>query len=717
MKDYRYSFDKNIEINYTQNNTSINYKNNNNIGSINPSIKKKKDLIYFPSYNTRQFKEENNEKQLIKLNSKYSTCYNYYPRKNYSKYLNHNKEANSSFINKNINNQQNTTFDDGGIYNKLLTKDLIEITKKRQEIMNQQKIIEQEKKKYFSNNLEDLDIILNENINKKNKTYCDEGVQTSLINNFQIDNKKEESGSTIIFTDKSALINQEITFLSIQYSLNKNNKESNNNNNSDTSKEYKITENNDFVNVDYENKENININKIKEKTECKTKTDKSNINSNEEINNINSTLRDLCIDKKNKEDNNFQNDLEFTIINNIQSLQKEGNNENNYMTNGPETFQIEVNDQEKDKINNNLEDENFNVNKDSSNKFQLETFNDSLENFQENDHNKDINKSKSLLNTEENEITEIEEFDQNLILLQNQSKTMSSHFENINNKSNLDNEENQMINNNNILIEDISNNNNNDEINFDSLNDSLSLKNKMENINIEENKFQNGEKQNNSLNKYKEHTNFRNIIINDDCNLNSKLYIKNNLTNNDRYQNNNKQKEKDIEYYDFLKLKKSELTKNNKDNYCVMKPLMNLDLNSKEYDCKTNITSYNKSKNDIQNIKVFSKNKLNITTNEDSKINISGIPICPKKPKNNINNKNSDIKNNNKYINNESNKNINIKNIKSIKTNNNNNYLVTPRCIKKKRQLNNYADYYRLKILKNKDLSNIQTNIINSNLM
>ena len=42
MKDYRYSFDKNIEINYTQNNTSINYKNNNNIGSINPSIKKKK---------------------------------------------------------------------------------------------------------------------------------------------------------------------------------------------------------------------------------------------------------------------------------------------------------------------------------------------------------------------------------------------------------------------------------------------------------------------------------------------------------------------------------------------------------------------------------------------------------------------------------------------------------------------------------------------------
>ena len=687
MKDYRYSLDKNIEINYTQNNTSMNYKNNSNIASINPSINNKKDLINFPSYNTRQFKEEKNSNKLKKLNSKYSTCYNYYPRKNYSKFLNHQQETNFTSINKNMNNQQNTTFDDGGIYNKLNTKDLIEITKKRKEIMNQQKIIEQEKKKYFSNNLENLDIILNENSNKKNKIYCDEGVQTSLINNFNEDIKKEEPGSTIILTDKSALINQEITFLSIQYSLNNNNNtKENSHNNSDISKEYKNTENNDFVNIDYENKENININKIKEKEK-----EKINIKTDND-NDINSNLKDLCIDKESKKDNNYQNDLEFTIVNNTQTSQEEENNENNYMTNGPETFQIELNDQKQENNINNLEDNNYVINKNSTNKIQFKAFNDSLEDSQEiiNDNNKDVNKSKSLLNTEENEITEVEEFDQNLILLQNQSKTMSSHFENLDDKSNLEKDENK-INNNNILIEDISNNNNDEEINLDSLNDSLSLKHKIENKikEEEENIDKQGVKKNNSFNKYKYHTNLRNLIITDNNDINSKLYFKNNLTNNERYQNNNKQEEKELDYYDFLKLKKSDLTTNNKE---------------KEYDSKPNITSYNKSKNDKQNKKIFSQNKLNITTNENIKINISGIPICPKKSKNSFNNKNNDAICNNKYINNENDKNIIYKN---IKTNNNNNFLVTPRCIKKKRQLNNYAEYYKLKILKSKDISNI----------
>ena len=145
-----------------------------------------------------------------------------------------------------------------------------------------------------------------------------------------------------------------------------------------------------------------------------------------------------------------------------------------------------------------------------------------------------------------------------------------------------------------------------------------------------------------------------------------------------------------MDYYEFLKLKKSDLTTNNKEK--------------EEYDSKPNITSYNKSKNDKQNKKIFSQNKLNITTNENIKINISGIPICPKKSKNSFNNKNNDAICNNKYINNENDKNIIYKN---IKTNNNNNFLVTPRCIKKKRQLNNYAEYYKLKILKSKDISNI----------
>ena len=255
MKEYRYLLDKNIEINYKPNDTSVNYKNNINITSMNPiNNNNNKDSDYFfPSYNTRQFNEcKNNNSKITKKNSKYSTCYNYYPRKNYSKYLNYQQATNSSSINKNNNTkQQNTTFDDYNGYNKLNTKDLIEITQKRKEIINQQKIFEQQKKKYLENNLDNLDIILNDNLNNsedKNKNYCDEGVQTSLVNNtIQADNKKEEQPSTIIFTDKSALINQEITFLSIQYSINKNNKENNSNNNSDISKEYKNTENNDFV--------------------------------------------------------------------------------------------------------------------------------------------------------------------------------------------------------------------------------------------------------------------------------------------------------------------------------------------------------------------------------------------------------------------------------------------------------------------------------------
>ena len=269
MKEYRYLLDKNIEINYTPNDTSMNYKDNTNITSINPINTNKDSNYFFPSYNTRQFNEGKNiNNKITKKNSKYSTCYNYYPRKNYSKYLNYQQATDSSCINKNNNKQQNTTFDEYCGFNKLNTKDLIEITQKRKEIINQKKIFEQEKKKYLENNLENLDIILNDDINYSEvnkKNYCDEGVQTSLVNNIiQTDNKKEEYPSTIIFTDKSALINQEITFLSIQYSINKNNKE-NSNNNSDISKEYKNTENNDFVNYDNKEKETINVSEKKRK--------------------------------------------------------------------------------------------------------------------------------------------------------------------------------------------------------------------------------------------------------------------------------------------------------------------------------------------------------------------------------------------------------------------------------------------------------------------
>ena len=702
MNGYRYLFDRNIEINYAPNDTSINYKDNTNMTSLNPVTKNKKDSNYFfPSYNTRQFKEEKNLNKITKYNSKYSTCYNYYPRKNYSKYLNYKQSSNSSSITKNTNNQQNTTFDDIGGYNKLHTKDLIEITKRRQEIINQQKINEQEKQKNLENNLENLDIILNENSQEKNKKYCDEGVQTSLVNNNQLDNKKEDPISTIIFTDKSALINQEITFLSIQYSVNQNNNKETSNNNSESSKDYKNTENNDFVNVDYENKETIIMSKVKDNEKNYNENNGNNFDIKEmnkiDIKNIND---------EQKKDDNIQNDLEFTIVNNTLTSQNEENEDNNYITNGPETFQIEFNEQNQ---NNNYENENFIINNNTNHAPKI--FNDSLEDSDDinNKNDIDINNSKSLLNTEENEITEVEEFDQNLILLQNQSKTMSSHFENICYKSSIEKEENKINNNNNILIQDISNKEN-EEINLDSLNDSLSLKNKIESIknnnnNDSENIFRIKGKKNNSLNKYQNYPNLRNLNLNANNSLCSKIYNRNNLTNNDRYQNDKNRLEKENDRLNLLKLKKSDLTSNDKEKFVINKPLKNPEFNSKEYDSTPNITSYNKSKTNLQNMKVFSQKKLNITTNENSKINISGIPICPNQSKNNINIKNYKDKS---IINNENNKNYIFKNgnIPNVK----NNYLITPRCMKKKRHINNYADYYKLKISMSKDISNVNTN-------
>ena len=72
MKEYRYLLDKNIEINYLPNDTSMNYKDNINITSINPVNSNKDSNYFFPSYNTRQFNEgKSNNSKITKKNSKY----------------------------------------------------------------------------------------------------------------------------------------------------------------------------------------------------------------------------------------------------------------------------------------------------------------------------------------------------------------------------------------------------------------------------------------------------------------------------------------------------------------------------------------------------------------------------------------------------------------------------------------------------------------------
>ena len=808
MKDFKYLFDKNIEINLTGNDNSINYKDNTNITSINRNDKNSNNFnMLLPSYNQHHYKDEKssslinkflnkkeeffeehneyNDNKILKINSKYSTCNNYYPRKNYNKFLNSHQQINSSIMNNNNIYQQNTTFEGMGGYSKLNTRDLIEITKKRKEIIEQKKLKEEQKKRIIEtnlNNLENLDIVVNKNSNNSpldEKNYCDEGVQTSLINiNYQdneTNNKKDEPMSTIIFTDKSALINQEITFLSIQYSL------KNTENNIEDSKEYKNTEN-DFVNLGCDNKESIHkdkdiinniVNKKINNMSINNKTKKENVNINkitnnkienedknninkESINNINNKIQkkedkendkinnneDIVINSENK---NNEQDIEFTIINNTSNTPpKNEKEEENYMTNGLETFQIESNTivETKDNNidNNNIDSNNFTItnnnipqNKKEENKILKDSLEDS------NDNNcklidNIIKSQKSLSNSDENELTEIEEFDQNIIFLQNESKTMSSHFEKLN-KNKKCQEENNTNNKDNILIEDkdiFSNKSNNlnssednvgnysktldiDKNDFLDSSNSISSKNKNMNDNknnnvynthddnkciYKENVFRSKGKKNNSLNKYNDYPTLRNIKENNS--VKTKIFNNNNYTNNNRYNNKiqNFEEKDNTECFDLLKLKTSDLKLNNQEEKIIIKPLKKS--NDNNNNIKPSTSACNNTKSNFQNIKFSSHKKLNSNiNNNNNKNNISGIPIRPYQPKKNNNMNNLEINNN---INNVILKNNNIKN-----------YLITPRCFKKKRQLNNYVEYYKLKMSMCKDDYNNFTNNNNNN--
>ena len=806
MKDYNYLFDKNIEINLTANNSSINNKDQINITSIKQNLSKPYNYnLLLPSYNQRHYKDEkssslinknkvvkkneffeendNYENKISKINSKFSTCNNYYPRKNYNKFLNsHQQIHSSSLMNNNNVYQQNVTFEGSTGYNRLNTRDLIEITKRRKEIIEHQKLKEEEKKRMMENNLnnfESIDIADNKNSNRSNiedKNYCDEGVQTSLLNiNFQENennnnnNKKDEPLSTIIFTDKSALINQEITFLSIQYSI------KNNEDNSNDIKEYKNIDN-DLVNLEYNPKESIQKDKDKDKDKYNDfnnnneNNNKSNNNNdynsdklNDEnfdiiMNNDNEDKNEIidsysisqsdvkksknidmnknddnlsskkvknennCETKDFKEENkcgnlNKESDLEFTIINNNQkSPQKVRNEEDNCMSNKKEIFQIESNDNALDTKDNNftLTNNDVNINKINNFNEEVKILSDSMEVSNENISNTSLNNINES-NSEENELTEIEEYDQNLIFLQNESKTMSSHFDKIkkNKNGNEESQEGKKSNKNkhNILIKDDFNTSKDNFGNHsktvdlnkeDSLNEVLpsfetkvdyenkngDLYNNYSKCDYKENLFRSkGKKCINSINKYDDYPTLRNIK--DNNSQITRLYNnKNNLTNNNRYQNKNQNYEgKDVECFELLKLKKSDLKQNNQEEQIIVKPLKK----SNNNDSIQNIKSCNEPKNNFQNVKFSSHKKLNTNIPDKNKNNISGIPINPSKARHNTH-----------FIENlESNINVSVKH-PSLKNSNGNNYLITPRCFKKKRQLNNYSEYYKLKMSMNK---------------
>lgn len=797
MKDYNYLFDKNIEINLTANNSSMNNKDQINIASIKQNLIKPYNYnLLLPSYNQHQYKDEkssslinknkiikkneffeendNYEKKISKINSKFSTCNNYYPRKNYNKFLNsHQQIHSSSLMNNNNVYQQNVTFEGSTGYNRLNTRDLIEITKRRKEIIEHQKLKEEEKKRIMENNLnnlESIDIVDNKNSNRSNiedKNYCDEGVQTSLLNiNFQENensnnnNKKDEPLSTIIFTDKSALINQEITFLSIQYSI------KNNEDNSNDIKEYKNIEN-DLVNIDYTPKESIQKDKDKDKSnDLNNDNNNKNRVNNDELNDENFDIilnndgesenqnKNVIIDSytisrseakksknfdiikkdgnlntkkenngknseiidKNYNNTNKESDLEFTIIDNNQiSPKKLKNEDDNFMSNKKEIFQIESNDNVLGTKDNNftLTNNDVNINKINNNNEQVKILGDSMEGSNENISNSSLNNINES-NSEENELTEIEEYDQNLIFLQNESKTMSSHFDKIkkNRNGNEESQESKKPNSNkhNILINDNFDTNKDNFGNYsktvdldkeDSLtevlpsfetkvdyeNKNADLYNNYSKCNYKENLFRSkGKKFNSSINKYDDYPTLRNIKENNS--KITKIYNnKNNLTNNNRYQSKNNYEGKDIECFDLLKLKKSDLKLNNQEEKIMVKPLKK----SSNNDSIQNIKSCNEPKNNFQNIKFSSHKKLNTNIDDKNKNNISGIPINPPKTKHHTHITENLESNNLAGINNP-----------SLKNSNGNNYLITPRCFKKKRQLNNYSEYYKLKMSMNK---------------
>ena len=574
-----------------------------------PSLKNK--IIY-----KNEFFEEQNEtndlndnKLLLKMNNKYSTCNNYYKRKNYNKFLNSRQQTNSSSINKshtNINHE-NTTLEYFGCYNKLNTKDLIEITKKRQKIIEQKKLNElqqEQNQQILKNNLNNIINKYNENNNENNnneinknikteKKFCEEGVQTSLSNlnyennnnyNVSTKNKKDESASTIVFTDKSALINQEITFLSIQCSLknsgNNNIKEENDSNHKENieSKEFIC---NEKIHKNDKNSVLSTSNSTKRKNEYKIK----NINVNNKLN----------IQKNDKEliftiEDNTLKTLNNTNKNNLEDT----DTENNYITN-TDAFQIESNNNTNNNTKNN-NNTNNKLYKDNQNKI----FNDSLEQFYNNSNDSISNSGNndSLSVKDENELTEVEEFNQNIIFLQNESKMITSDLDSIIHNNNTEN-------NNNVLIEN--------NLNFDD--EKLSEKSSL----IIEKDYSNKNKKNNFV---RSKTN--NSINNSNTFLDSKI------------------------------LKTSDLKTNN----------------------------YNHS---------ISNNKIKIQKNPKiNKNNVSSIP----------NRINQVTKNNNLKKKFESSKIVP----------NSKNYLITPRCVKKKRQLNNYAEYFKLRMSVGESNNNFNNN-------
>ena len=328
----------NIIISNTNNNYIFNQKDKNSttrsIASFSLKNIDKKNKTYIS--NDRQMKKNLKENPrkidlnefLEKTNNGiiFKTTNNYYPKKNYQKFLNipqygSSINKNLLFSKNNINqNSYNNIYSNLNLhktYNKLSIKELNEITQKRKKIINDKYKKEKLQKEKLLKEQEKLrKIILGiENVNPLNDNLCEDGVQTSTKIK-----KVQDNGQAIIQNEKNEDKEEEKIFYDKKNNINTNNKNSllKNSRNTET----------DLVNI---GNETVEIN-----DKDSSNKDIIDINNNNNINNkeLSFTIENndtILSNKKNEEytlsfENEIKNEDNLKQNNNYQK--EKGNNDN-----------------------------------------------------------------------------------------------------------------------------------------------------------------------------------------------------------------------------------------------------------------------------------------------------------------------------------------------------------------------------------------------------
>ena len=500
--------------------------------------------------------------------------------------------------------------------NGLNYQDLVNIINKRKSIVEK---IKTDNKKVINQ--------LNQNVIEKN----DDGVQTSIIYNYE----EEE-------------VPQVYPFKNLQRNKSENNAISSNNQNY----EENIFSNLRSMNISLNNKNNTFSNRKKEK-DLNVIYNIKNMNVIDNNNNIKDKMNKNKINNK----NNLINSLEFDLVNfendskinfnkepdiNLQRNNEEKKNENNNNINDTD-FNIENNiDMQKEIIIQNQNPSFISIN--TKEDFKIETNLNSFKNIEDQEKSSIMEsminqQSKSLISsTQKNEITELEEYDQDKYKIQNETKEINLSLYNFN-KEKEENENNEDNNNNIIKNEN---------------------KNIKEDKNIEEKKI-----------NYFEETieKFPKKEIKDKVN--------DNLLNLNFNEFNNK----------------CQLSKRSNSSNLIIKKTQFQNKRYEDYNFQPKNLSKNNNKNN--------NNKIKINNTALSNKIISKIPVPMKKNELFFKINKSDFKisdRENKKIGSC----VTLDNVfKNCNNNNNNNSYKIKNKTKKQRRIDNYSEYYKKKVEKN----------------